>query len=80
MTIYRTKPKQTFLIEKLLKESRWSKSELARELEITPTAIEKFFKTWARTIWKQRQYTDAFNKCFESNFSYKELFNLVDKN
>lgn len=69
-----------FLIEKLLKNVRGAKSQLARELKITPTAICKFFKTWARTIWKQREYTNAFNKCFESNFSYKELFNLVDKN
>lgn len=68
-----------FLIEKLLKNVRGAKSQLARELKITPTAIWKFFKTWARTIWKQRQYTDAFNKCFESNFSYKELFTILEK-
>lgn len=80
MTIYRTKPKQTFLIEKLLKESRWSKSELARSMEVTPRAIENFLNKWARTIGKQIQYTEAYNKCFETNYSYKELFNLVDKN
>lgn len=72
------KEKNTFLIEKLLKEVRWSKSELARTMNISSTAIDSFLKTGARTVWKQKEYTEAFNECFETDFSYKELFSLVD--
>lgn len=71
--------KWKFLIEKLLKESRWSKSELARSMEVTPRAIENFLNKWARTIGKQIQYTEAYNKCFETNFSYKTLFTILEK-
>lgn len=80
MTIYKGNIRQKFLIEKLLEESWWAKAELARELSITSTAIEQFLKTWARTIWKQKQYTEAFNNCFETNYSYKTLFSKVSEN
>ncbi len=70
--------KKTFLIEKLLKEVRWSKSELASTMWISQSAINHFFSTWARTLGSQKKYTEAFNRCFETNYSYKELFSLVD--
>jgi lipoate synthase len=76
--IHKIKQRKIFKIEKLLKDVRGSKSELARVMWVTPTAIEQFLKTWARTVWKQIQYTEAFNKCFETEFSYKILFSKND--
>ena len=71
--------RQIFKIEKLLNEAqRWSKSDYARTIWVVPWAVNNFFKEWARTRWKQREYAIAFNKCFETNYSYKELFSLVD--
>lgn len=71
--------RKPFKIEILLKVTRWSKSELARELGISPQAMEQFYNTWARTLGIQKKHTKAFNECFETNYSYKELFSLENK-
>lgn len=77
MTIYKKRTK--FRIEKLLSEIRGAKSELTRELNVTPQAMNNFFKRGARTVGKQKEITKAFNEAFETNFSNKELFSLSDK-
>ena len=79
MTIHKDNtPRKKYLIEELLNNVRGSKSELARDLWIWQWAVNHFFNTWARTLSSQKKYTKVFNECFETNYSYKELFSLVD--
>lgn len=68
-----------YLIEKLLKV-RWAKAEFSKTLWIWQAAINNFLNRWARTLGSQKKYTEAFNKCFETEYSYKELFSLIDNN
>ena len=72
------KPRKKYQIELLLKKVRWAKSELARNLKVTPRAVELFYNRGVLTVWKQKEHTRAFNECFEENYSYKELFSLED--
>jgi len=76
MTIYKETKK--YKIITLLKEVRWSKPELSRELWISISAVNQALSRWIKTVGTQKKYTDAFNRCFEVNYSYKELFSLVD--
>lgn len=68
---------QVFYIQELL-NFRWAKADFCKELNITQSAVNQFFNTWARTLWKRKEYTEAFNKCSETTYSYRELFNLVN--
>lgn len=76
MTIHKKIKK--YKIEILLSEIRGSKSEFIRTLGVSNTAVNMAFTKWLKTIWTQKKYTEAFNKCFEVNYSYKELFSLSD--
>lgn len=63
-----------YRIEDLLAEVRWSKSLLAKELWVTPSAVSIFFSKWARTLSKQIKHTEAFNRVFETDYSHRYLF------
>ena len=77
MGLKKKKIREKFKIEKLLESyPRWSRSEFSREIWVVPWAVNNFFNYWARTLWKQKIYTEAFNRCFMTDYSYKELFNF----
>ena len=75
MGLKKKKTREKFKIEELLNcYPRGSKSEYSRELWVCAWAINHFFRRWAKTIWKQKKYTEVFNRCFMTDYSYKELF------
>lgn len=72
------KERKKYKIEILLSEMSGAKSEFIRSLWLSNTAVNMAFSKWLKTIRTQKKYTEAFNKCFEVNYSYKELFSLAD--
>lgn len=66
-----------YRIEEFLAEVRWSKTQLAKELWVTPSAVSIFFNKGARTLSKQMKHTEAFNRLFETNYSYRYLFEVL---
>jgi hypothetical protein len=78
MTIHeKNKKRKKFRIEELLSEVRGSKTELIRELNMSPNTFSNFLKGDVK-IGKQKEITKVFNEAFETNYSNKELFSLVD--
>lgn len=61
-------------IERLLNECEyWAKAEYARFLGKNQAAINHAITRWI-TPKLQKEYTLAFNQCFETNYSFRELF------
>lgn len=53
-------------------------SKLAEELDIHPKWVLDVFKRMKATFTTREKYTEAFNKCFDTNHIFTYLFEEIE--
>lgn len=58
----------------------WALSKLAEELGIHPKWVLDVFNRMKATFTTRDKYTEAFNKCFGTDYIFTYLFEEIEKN